>query len=64
MYKVYGNNKSKGWEIIETTSSITKAKKTAENLEARQYYSYIIKESDEKGERLVKCEQLYKDMER
>lgn len=64
MYKVYGNNKAKGWEILKETKSLAEARKIVSKMEGWHYYSYIIKESTQRGDTIIECEQLYEDFER
>lgn len=64
MYKVYGNSKSKGWTMLKETVSLAEAKKIVSKMEAWHYYSYIIKESTQRGDTIIECEQLYEEEER
>ena len=54
MYKIYGYNKIKGWEIISTKSKLTEAIKIADKIDSEEYYSYLIKESNSRGDSIIK----------
>lgn len=59
MFKIYGNNKQIGWEIIANKKTFEEAIKITNRLTTENYYSYLIKETDENGDRIVKQESLY-----
>ena len=59
MFKIYGNNKQIGWEIIANRKTLEEAIKITNRLTSDNYYSYLIKETDENGDRIVKQESLY-----
>ena len=64
MYKVYGNSKINGWEIVANKKSLVDANKIANRLTAEEYYSYLIKESDENGDRIIRQETLKEETEK
>lgn len=64
MYKVYGNSKINGWEVVANKKSLVDAKKIANRLTADEYYSYLIKESDENGDRIIRQETLKEETEK
>ena len=60
MYKVYGNNKINGWEVIANKKSLSDARKIASRLSYEEYYSYLIKESSERGDEIV-AQEVFKE---
>lgn len=59
MYKVYGNSKKSGWKMLYETESIVKAGKVAGSLKAEEYSTYLIKESDWEGDRIIDRKALF-----
>ena len=53
MYKVYGQNKQTGWEKIDSTNDKEKAFKTAENINSKEYYSYMIIQNNGNGDEII-----------
>lgn len=53
MYKIYGQNKKNGWEKIDTTNDKKKAFKTAEHINSKEYYSYIIIQNNGNGDEVI-----------
>lgn len=47
MFKVYGDNYFKGWELVKTTDNINKANVIIENMDARIYRGFILVERSE-----------------
>ena len=47
MFKVYGDNYFKGWELIKTDNDINKIHSVIENMDARVYRAYILVERSE-----------------
>ena len=58
MYKLYGQNKKEGWEIISNKAKLEEIEKVAVKLDAKEYYSYIIKESTKEGDKVIKQQTL------
>ena len=64
MFKVYGNSKINGWEVVANTKKITDANKIADRLTADEYYSFLIKQSDENGDSIIRQETLEQNTEK
>ena len=47
MFKVYGDNYFKGWELIKHSDIMYKATNIVDNMDARTYRGYIIVERSE-----------------
>ena len=60
MFKVYGNSKINGWEVIANKKSLSDARKIASRLSYEEYYSYLIKESSERGDEIV-AQEVFKE---
>lgn len=61
MYRIYGKNKIKGWEKIDSTADKEKAFSTANKLNAKEYYSYMIIENNGNGDSVIAQESLYEE---
>lgn len=61
MYRIYGKNKIKGWEKIDSTADKEKAFKTAEGISSKEYYSYMIIENNGNGDNVIAQESLYEE---
>lgn len=46
IYRIYGQNKKKGWEIIDTKIDKEEAISIARGLSSEEYYKYLIIEHD------------------
>lgn len=61
MYRIYGQNKITGWENIDVTNDKEKAFKTAESINSKEYYSYMIIENIGNGDNVIAQESLYEE---
>ena len=61
MYRIYGKNKIKGWEKIDSTADKEKAFSTANKLNEKEYYSYMIIENNGNGDSVIAQESLYEE---
>lgn len=63
MYKLYAQNKIKGWQLIKTSNNEDELELLSEKLEPIDYYEYMIIENSEKGDRIVRRQELYQECE-
>ena len=63
MYKLYGQNKIIGWQLIKTSDDLDKLNLIAGTLRAKDYYEYLIIEHSEKGDSTVRRQELYDECE-
>ena len=61
MYKIYGNSKTKGWQLIATKDKLSEIEKVAINITAKEYYTYMIKQCDENGEQIIHRREFSKE---
>ena len=59
MYKLYGQNKITGWQLIKTSDDLDKLNLIAGTLRAKDYFEYMIIEHSEKGDSTVRRQELY-----
>ena len=63
MYKLYGQNKITGWQLIKTSDDLDKLNLIAGTLKAKDYFEYLIIEHTEKGDSTVRRQELYLECE-
>lgn len=63
MYKLYGQSKSKGWEIISTKSSLEEINIAINNINPKEYYSYMIIENTKQGDNIIERKEFYEECE-
>ena len=63
MYKLYGQNKIKGWELIKSSNDLDELELRAEKISPKEYYTYMIIEHTKKGDRTVRRQELYQECE-
>lgn len=63
MYRIYAHQREKGWVIVDVKLSKEDAIEVADNLEPKNYYSYLVVEADENGEKVVQRKDLTKECE-
>lgn len=61
MYKLYAQNKTKGWELIKTSDDLDKLNLIAETLKPKHYFEYLIVEHTDKGDRTVRRQELFQE---
>ena len=61
MYKLYAQNKIKGWELIKTNDDLDKIDLAAEEIDPRNYFEYLIVEHTENGDRTIRRQELYQE---
>ena len=52
-YRLYGNNKSTGYELIDKSNDKDKIFKEAESLSGKEYYSCMIIDNDGNGDEII-----------
>lgn len=64
MYKLCALSKTKGWVNIEIPNDLEEIYKVIEEeITAKDYYSYILKERKDGTDYLIKSEQLFEEVE-
>ena len=63
MYRLYGQNKIKGWEKIQVKKDLNKILDTARTLTADEYSSYMVIENNGNGDNVIIRENIYKECE-
>lgn len=61
MYKLYAQNKIKGWELIKSSDDLDKLELDAETLKPKHYFEYLIVEHTDKGDRTVRRQELFQE---
>ena len=61
MYKLYAQNKIKGWELIKTSNDLDELNLISETLKPKEYYEYLIVEHSGKGDRTIRRQELYQE---
>lgn len=63
IYRIYGQSKEKGWEVVDTKTDKEEAISLAQGLSAEEYYKYLIIEHDYKNncDFPIKAEDLYQE---
>ena len=63
MFKLYAQNKIKGWELVKTDEDLDELELFAETLKPKDCYEYMIIEHTPKGDRTVRRQELYQECE-
>jgi len=63
MYKLYAQNKIKGWELIKSSNDLDEVELEAEKITSKAYYEYLIVENSSNGDRTVRRQELYQECE-
>jgi len=53
MYRIYAHQKNKGWVIVDVKKNKEEAIEVANSLNPKDYYSSLVVEADENGERVI-----------
>ena len=61
MYRLYGKNKIKGYELIDKKADKEKIFEEASKLTAKEYYSYMIIENIGNGDNVIAQESLFEE---
>ena len=62
MYKLYAQKRAGSYEKIEQSAKLKEIKKTAEELDAKEYYSYMIIENNGNGDVMIETQKLYEEI--
>jgi len=63
MYKLYGQNKKKGWEEIAAKNSLEEINIAISNINSKEYYEYMVKESTKDGDNIIERKEFYEECE-
>lgn len=63
MYKIYGNKKVGGYDLIGTSTTLDKAERKAKTINIDKYLTYMIIEETQHGDTVVKQGQVSKECE-
>lgn len=61
MYKLYAQNKIKGWQLIKTSNNLDELDLLSEKIEPKEYFEYMIIENSDKGDRITRRQELYQE---
>ena len=56
MFRIYAHQKGKGWILVDAKKDEQEAIETAEELNPKDYYSYLVVKVTENGETVIKRE--------
>ena len=63
MYRIYAHQKNKGWVIVDVKKDKEEAIETADSLNPKDYYSSLVVQADENGERVIQRKDFTKECE-
>lgn len=63
MYKLYAQNRIKGWQLIKISNNLDELDLLAERFEPKDYFEYMIIEHSEKGDSIKRRQELSKECE-
>ena len=63
MYKLYAQKRAGSYEKIEQSTKLKEIRKIAEELDAKEYYSYMIIENNGNGDLMIDTQKLYEECE-
>lgn len=61
MFKLYAQNKKKGWYLLKNSTDLDELELLAETIDAKEHCTYMIIEHTNKGDRTVRRQELYQE---
>ena len=61
MYRIYAHQKNKGWVIVDVKKDKEEAIEVANSLNPKDYYSSLVVQADENGEKVIQRKDLTRE---